>query len=213
MKISGTLALLSACLATVAAGTALGSGTSNGVYVAHLSPLNSKVTGSAASGEARLTIKGDRLTIVIDTKGLPPDMMHLQHFHGFTDNREATCATAAADTNGDGIIDLIETEPMSGTTMVPFHDDPVSMQIVRDTYPKALASGSYHYKKTVSLTALKAAFAKAFNDSDLALDKRVVYIHGVPAATKLPSSVASLGKIPAQVTLPIACGKIERVAQ
>jgi hypothetical protein len=36
-----------------------------------------------------------------------------------------------------------------------------------------------------------------------------VYIHGVPSATQLPSSVASLGPIPAQVTLPIACGKIE----
>jgi len=176
-------------------------------------PLNSKVAGSDASGEARFTIKGDTLTIVIDAKGLPAGMMHLQHFHGFTDNREATCPTAAADVNGDGIIDLIETEPMSGTTMVPFHDDPVSMQIVNDTYPKASAAGSYHYEKTVSLKALKAAFAKAFNDPDLDLDKRVVYIHGIFPATKLPASVASLGKIPAQVTLPIACGKIERVAQ
>ena len=36
-------------------------------------------------------------------------------------------------------------------------------------------------------------------------------MHGVPLATKLPSSVASLGTIPAQVTLPIACGKITRL--
>ena len=71
----------------------------------------------------------------------------------------------AADKNGDGIIDLIETEPMSGTTMVPFHDNPVSMQIVN--FP----------------------------------------------ATKLPATVASLDDVPAQVTLPIACGKIEKVSQ
>jgi len=38
-----------------------------------------------------------------------------------------------------------------------------------------------------------------------------VYIHGVLPNTKLPASVASLGTIPAQVTLPIACGKIERI--
>ncbi|MGH6818352.1 MAG: hypothetical protein ACREC1_06220 [Methylovirgula sp.] len=183
------------------------------VYVAHLRPLNSNVTGSAATGEAKFTIKGDSLTIQIDAEGLPPNIMHLQHFHGFTDNRQATCATAAADKNGDGIVDLIETEPMSGTTMVPFHDDPVNMQIANDTYPKASAAGSYHYEKTVSLKALKAAFAKTFDDPDLALDKRVVYIHTVPAATKLPASVASLGKIPAQVTLPIACGEIKRVAR
>jgi hypothetical protein len=183
------------------------------VYVARLQPLNSKVAGGDASGEARFTIKGDTLTILIDAKGLPADIMHLQHFHGFKDNREANCPTAAADVDGDGIIDLIETEPVSGTTMVPFHDDPVSMQIVNDTYPKASAAGSYHYDKTVSLSALKAAFAKTFDDPDLDLDKRVVYIHGIFPTTKLPASVASLGTIPAQVTLPIACGKIERVAQ
>jgi hypothetical protein len=181
-------------------------------YVAHLAGLNSKVTGSDASGEARFTIKGDTLTISIDMSGLPPGIMHLQHFHGFTDNREAHCATAAADVNGDGIVDLIETEPMSGTTMVPFHDNPVSMQIVNNTYPKASANGSYHYEKVVSLSALKSAFAKAFNDQELDLDKRVVYIHGIFPATKLPATVASLDDIPAQVTLPIACGKIEKVS-
>ncbi|MGZ1155784.1 hypothetical protein ACXO22_01470 [Lactobacillus delbrueckii subsp. bulgaricus] len=48
---------------------------------------------------------------------------------------------------------------------------------------------------------------------DLALDKRVVYIHGVPADLELPESVG--GKIndhyDQHVTLPIAAGKINRV--
>lgn len=201
------------CVAISTAAAVADNGTSNTVYVARLQPLNSKVTGSDASGDARFTIKGDVLTITIDAKGLPPGIMHLQHFHGFPDNRDAACPTSAADANGDGIIDLIETEPMSGTTMVPFHDDPVSMAIVRATYPKASGAGSYHYEKTVSLSALKAAFSKAFNDPELDLDKRVVYIHGIFPTTGLAKSVASLGKIPAQVTLPIACGKIERVTQ
>jgi hypothetical protein len=200
-------------LSAPVAATALDSDTSSVLYVAHLHPLNSKVTGSRASGEARFSITGDSLKITIDAKGLPPRIMHLQHFHGFPNNRDATCATAAADTNRDGIIDLIETGPMSGTTMVPFHDDPVSMKIVNDTYPKASRSGSYHYQKVVSLTALKAAFSKAFNDPELDLDRRVVYIHGIFPATTLPKSVASLGKIPAQITLPIACGKIERLTR
>ncbi|HVZ05669.1 hypothetical protein [Hyphomicrobium sp.] len=210
-KFAGALTAMGMiCLSMAAAGTALGGNTSATGYVAHLGPLNSKVTGSDASGEATFSIKGDELTIAIDAKGLPPGIMHLQHFHGFKNNRAATCPTATADANGDGIIDLIETEPMSGTTMVPFHDDPASMQIVRDTYPKASADGSYHYEKTVSLSALKAAFTKTFKDPELDLDKRVVYIHGIFPNTKLADSVASLGKIPAQVTLPIACGKIER---
>lgn len=206
-------ALVTAGIICLAAAPAVAANDGDAVYVAHLTPLNSKVTGRDASGEARFTIKGDQLTIQVDAKGLPPGIEHLQHFHGFTDNRDATCPTAAADANHDGVIDLIETEPTSGTTMVPFHDDPVSMEIVRDTYPKASAKGDFHYKKTVSLSALKAAFAKTFGGSDLNLDKRVVFIHGVFPSTKLPPSVASLPKIPAHITLPIACGKIERAAK
>jgi hypothetical protein len=183
------------------------------VYVAKLHPVNTKVTGVETAGEARLSIAGDTLTISVSADKLPPDMMHLQHFHGFKDNRDATCPAEAADVNHDGIIDLIETEPTSGTTMVPFHDDPVSMEIVRDTYPKAGTDGTFQYQKTVSLKDLEAAFAKAFGDKELDLDRRVVFIHGILASTKLPASAASLGTIPAQVTLPIACGEINRLQQ
>jgi hypothetical protein len=183
------------------------------VYVAPLHALNTKVTGVETAGEARFSITGDMLTITVSAQNLPPDIIHLQHFHGFKDNRDATCPTEPADVNHDGIIDLIETEPTSGTTMVPFHDDPVSMEIVRDTYPKASADGTFQYQKTVSLKDLNAAFAKAFGEKELDLDRRVVFIHGILPSIKLPASAASLGTIPAQVTLPIACGEIKRVQQ
>jgi len=184
---------------------------SNADYVARLVALNANVTGQRAVGEARFRISGDSLTVSIRMRDVPTDVMHLQHFHGFADGRQSTCPTRAADGNGDGIIDLMETEPTAGTTMVPFHDDPVSMEIVKDTYPRASSGGSYHYSKTVSLSALQAAFGGKFSDHQLALDRRVVIIHGVRPATELAASVASLGDIPAQVTLPIACGAIERV--
>ena len=178
-------------------------------YVATLHPMNANVTGTQATGEARFTITGDTLTITVDMKGVPPNVEHWQHFHGFKDNHAASCPTGAADANHDGIVDLIETEPTSGTTMVPFNADPAAMNIPANTYPKASADGSYHYEQKVSLKALDAGFAKAFGDKALDLERRVVFIHGVPASTKLPSTVKSLGPIPAQVTLPIACGKIE----
>jgi hypothetical protein len=208
----GTVAIATNVLATPALPEQ--NSTANTLYVAELTPLNASVTGSEASGETKFTIANDKLTIVVDAIGLPPGIAHLQHFHGFAASaKDATCPTAAADTNHDGIIDLIETEPMSGTTMVPFHDDPVSMQIPSDTYPVASAKGAYHYEKTVPLNALQEAFAKAFGGQDLSLDRRVVFIHGVLDTTKFPATVASLGKIPAQVTVPIACGKIEKVQQ
>jgi hypothetical protein len=181
------------------------------VYAAKLHPVNTKVTGLETAGEARFSVDGDTLTITISAQKLPPDIVHWQHFHGFKDNRAAACPTEAADVNHDGIIDLIETEPTAGTTMVPFDADPVAMDIAGGTYPKAGADGTFQYKQTVSLKALDAAFAKAFADKALDLDRRVVFVHGILESAKLPTSVASLGPIPARVTLPIACGEIKRV--
>jgi hypothetical protein len=173
--------------------------------------MNSKAAGHRTAGEARFTIHGDELTITIQAHGVPSGIMHMQHIHGFTNGNAASCPAASADVNHDGYVDLHETEAASGTTMVPLSGDPVSMEIATDTYPKASATGVYHYKETVSLKALEAAFTKHFPGQKLDLNHRVVYIHGVLPDTKLPSSVASLGAVPAQVTLPIACGKIERV--
>lgn len=177
-------------------------------YVADLQPLNATTTGLQTSGEARIVVNGDSLTITTNVKGVAASMMHLQHFHGFADNRNSVCPTAAADTNHDGVVDIHETEPLVGVTMVPFTSDPVSMQIVTNTYPTAGADGSFTYSKTVSVAALDSAFKKTFNDNDLDIANRVVMIHGIPATTKLKSSVSSLGDIPAQVTIPIACGKL-----
>ena len=201
------------CVGTMTADAAARASTADTVYIVELHPLNAGIAGGDTSGRARITVRGDVLTITIDVKGAPPDIEHWQHFHGFKDARVAACPTAAADTNHDGAIDLIETEATSGTTMVPFNGAPAAMQIPTETYPKASAKGSYRYKNIVSLKALQAAFAKAFNGQDIDLDHRVIFIHGVAPTTKLPTSVASLGSIPASVTLPIACGKIERAVR
>lgn len=203
---AGALALLP-MTASIAATPA------HAVYVAHLHAMNTGVTHTPTTGEARFTVAGDQLTIDVKVQHAPPGVVHWQHFHGFKDGQQATCPAASADANHDGIVDLIETGKASGTTMVPFITDPASMDVAHGTYPTADAQGNYRYHETVSLKALDAAFAKAFPGQQLDLAKRVVYIHGVAADTKLPASVASLGPIPAQVTLPIACGQIERAAK
>jgi hypothetical protein len=203
--------LMAAVAAGLPAVAGAQTGRSDAVYVARLAALNTTVTGSKAAGEATFTIKGDSLTIAVNASGVPRDIEHWQHFHGLTDGRAAACPAPSADANHDGIIDVVETGAAAGTTMVPFSSDPVSMDVPHGTYPKASAAGTLQYRETVSLSALEAAFAKAFDGQKLDLDRRVVFVHGIPAASKLPASVASLGPIPAQVTLPIACGKITRV--
>ncbi|WP_145953390.1 hypothetical protein [Oceaniglobus indicus] len=180
---------------------------------AELKPLNAATAGSEASATATLGVSGDTLTIRIEASGTAPGVMHLQHFHGFTTgDGTSACPTGAADTNGDGIIDLIETEPGAGITMVPFHANPVSLAIVADSYPTAGADGTYAYEQSVSLAALEDAFGDAFPGQNLDFDRRVIFLHGVPADTDLPNSVQSLGDVPAHVTLPIACGTLDPAA-
>jgi hypothetical protein len=211
MNLFAVLALTASTAGAPGGTHATGLDQSTVVYVAHLQPMNIEVTGPKVTGEARFTVSGDTLTISIKAQGLPTGIMHMQHLHGFKDGRAASCATEAADVNGDGIVDVVETQPASGITIVPLIAAPVSMKIETDTYPNASAVGAYRYKETISMKALEAAFAKSFPSQKLDLARRVVYIHGVLPKTKLPASVASLGTISAQVTLPVACGRIERV--
>lgn len=205
-------ALVAGALALGVPATAFAATPEHAVYVAHLHAMNTGVTDGQTTGEARFIVDGDQLTIEVDVHGAPPSTVHWQHFHGFKSGQPASCPGTGADANDDGIVDLIETGKASGTTMVPFISNPASMDVAHGTYPTADANGDYTYRETVSLTALDAAFATAFRGQELDLATRVVYIHGVPSATSLPGTVASLGPIPAQVTLPIACGQIERVS-
>lgn len=181
------------------------------VYRAKLTSLNDGKIGTHSEGAATFTVEGDKLIVHIKMRGVPASIEHWEHFHGFPNGAPAACATARQDKNGDGFVDLGETELVSGTTMVPFNDAPEKMNIPTHTYPHASASGAYEYTKIVPLSALSETFGKTYDGKSIDLDKRVVYVHGVPENSSLPSSVGSLGPVPANITLPIACGKIVRV--
>jgi hypothetical protein len=208
---NSALALLLLLVMLLLSGCSPAKPASAAVYAASLTPLNSSVTGQPVAGTVQFAVAGDQLVISVDASDVPAGMEHWQHVHGFTDGRAAACPTMAADANGDSLVDLIETEALSGTTMIPLHRDPVSMDIPQHTYPVATAGGTLAYADTVSLAALQQAFDTTYPGQQLDLDHRVVFLHGVPASTQLPASVASLGPIPAQVTLPIACGVLSLV--
>lgn len=178
-------------------------------YQATIVPLNEQAIGTAAHGTAQFTINGDQLTINIEMFDTPANLQHWEHFHGFPDGQPAEIATMAQDVNHDGFVDLPETGAVSGTTMVPFDAAPHEMNVPNDNYPVADANGYFAYTKVVPLAALDAKFKETFNDSDLALDKRVIYIHGVTDDVTLPDTVAgTVGHYSTHVTLPIAVGKI-----
>lgn len=180
-------------------------------YIAHINPLNAEKIGCQPHGTAEFIENGDQLHIKVEMFDTPKNIEHWEHFHGFPDGKVAQAATMTQDVNHDGFVDLPETKPVSGTTMVPLDADPAKMNIPNNTYPVADSNGYYEYEIDVPLTELQENFKKAFGSTDLQLDKRVVYVHGVPESIKLPDTVKGcVMDYDTHTTLPIAAGKIEK---
>jgi hypothetical protein len=179
-------------------------------YRATLVPMNTGAAHSEVRGEVRITVSDADATFELHARGLSPSMMHMAHVHGFDNDRNATCPGVQADVNGDGIVDLLETEPTSGVTMIPFNGAPAALKIASDTYPVASKDGTVAYRQQLSLAELSQALSARFKGASPDFDKRVVFVHGVPPTARLPQSTASLPGVPAQVTIPIACGKLVR---
>lgn len=178
-------------------------------YIAEINGINSSLTKNEVSGQAIFIIANGELSISIAVKGLAPNIMHLQHIHGFMNGKKGTCAQAEADTNNDGIIDLIETHIYSGKTLVPFNASPIELVIKSDSYPVADENGLITYSMTISLDELESAIQKEYGINQLSLEDRVIFIHGIPESDPLPESVQSLPGVPAFITVPVACGTIK----
>ncbi len=200
--------------AAVSFGVGLSGGATNdnGIFVAELQPLNRfyDITGNA-------TFVVDTSAIVsatIDISGLPgvDTTLHAQHIH-----LTNSCPTlSGADANGDGFIDVLEGVPAYGPILLPL-DSAIS-----DTSGTFPTGQSYLYEEQGPYADVMAliraetdpnpdnavAKIKPFEALDLA--GRTVVVHGVPLDYELPGSVATIGGLPPQVTLPVACGTIER---
>ncbi|MCW8195491.1 hypothetical protein F6455_11895 [Proteobacteria bacterium 005FR1] len=200
----GRLAIGLACLSSLAAAQNADDAV---MYAAPFQALNPAITGDV-SGEASFREVNGKLLASIQVSGVAPDTMHLQHLHGSRDFMESRCPPAAADTNDDGLIDLAESRAYSGITLIPLHDDPVSLQIKTHTYPTANQQGSYEYQHSIDLSKLQTAVKEKYGMDELNPGRMVVYVHSVTDKAKLPDSVRSLPDVPAKVTLPIACAEL-----
>lgn len=182
-----------------------------GTFRATLSPLNSSLS-QGTTGTAEFVLDGDTFKATVMVNGAPM-ALHAQHIH-----TGSSCPTPAADTNGDGFIDVVEGVPAYGPILVPLDGDLSSQDAGGSDFP---SGSSYEYEQETSFAAMVAdlrlpdpntedAVAKLGATENLQLEGRHVIIHGVMESADLPDSVASIADLPNYVTLPIACGVIER---
>jgi Cu/Zn superoxide dismutase len=122
-------------------------------YTANLGTLNN----SGVTGTATLTLDGNMLTVHVMATGLEPNQLHIQHIHGFMDNKKKSmCPPQSADMNGDGFVDLVEGLPFYGGVLLDL-----------EPFPTA-PDGTINYTQTFTIDA-----------SLLPLQNRVVVIHGL----------------------------------
>jgi hypothetical protein len=198
----------------------------DGEYEANLHVLNAAAQNGqdpdradgalgVARGKATFTIRNGEVVAMVSAEGLESGMIHPQHIHS-----AAACPPSSADVNHDGYVDVIEGVPFYGPILIPLDSDIGSQ--ATGTFPTATGvRGILDYVASTPLATLLAdlnapdpdpadAVVK-LNGAPLALETRHVVLHGVDAATALPSTVASLPGLPAYLTLPVACGEIRRV--
>lgn len=157
-------------------------------FTAQLSSLNN----SGVSGEATITVENNTLTVNIWADGLEPNRVHPQHIHGFKDDkRNSTCPSPSADTNGDGIVDLIEGLPSYGPVLLELY-------IPVDEFPVADADGKIHYERTFELGEVEfEEEGQVISYADLKpLQNRAIVLHGMTVNGEYIA------------TLPVACGQI-----
>lgn len=151
------------------------------------------LNGSGVSGSAELTLMGDQLTVRVNASGLEPNMVHPQHIHGFPENKEnSNCPTSAADTNGDGLVDLVEGLPSYGGVLLELY-------VPIDEFPVADANGVLTYERTFTLGETEfTEEGELISESDLSpLQNRTIVLHGMTVDGEYIA------------TLPVACGQIK----
>ncbi|MBZ9728374.1 hypothetical protein LB467_01625 [Salegentibacter sp. JZCK2] len=167
------------------------------IYFTPLSSMNN----SGVNGTATLLLMENSLTVKIRATGYESNMIHPQHIHGFEDGSNAVCPPPfgspefmAADTNNDGVIDLVEGIPFYGPVLLNLFE-PVN------TWPVADASGNVDYERTFELgeEEFEEEGEVISLENLLPLENRTIVLHGMTFEGEYDA------------TLPVACGEIIQV--
>lgn len=185
-----------------------------GTYKAILRPYNFTVAGWIPNGMADIKIVGDQVEIKswLDDSS---SVVHMQNIHLGTQ-----CPTSANDLNSDGFVDFNETVAVTNKILVPLDSDLNSQSGGANVYPK----GNFAYVQTASLenmmTDLKQQdldrndfTAKLDASQGLNLEGKVIIVTGTAANRALPATVSTVNNQTRELSIPIACGIIERMPE
>ncbi|RLL65999.1 hypothetical protein [Streptomyces sp. Z26] len=196
-------AALPAVLTLAAAAPASAAG---GAHQIDLQQLND----SKSSGTALLDIKGNELTVKIESEGLVPGAPHAQHLHGSTDGHDFHCPSADADKNGDGVVSTAEGLPSYGDINISLTtkgDTSKDSGLAVDRMPTADKDGKLSYSRTIEVSQKVVDHIK-----DLHLVQHGIDTNGNGKYDFNKGKSELDPKLPQEATAPANCGMIKGAA-
>ncbi|AOP46206.1 hypothetical protein [Streptomyces lydicus] len=202
------LAALPAALALTVALASPATADGNGAYQINLAQLNN----SGSKGVAMLSLKGNQLTVKIESEGLVPGQPHAQHLHGSTDGHDFHCPDPSADTNGDGVIDNTEATVDYGNINISLttsgSTDAMDSALAVDRMPVADAQGKLSYERTLTVSQAVVDHIKDLHIVQHGIDRNGNKKYDFDGAGKSELDP----KLPQEATAPTDCGEVQGAA-
>ncbi|WP_122261338.1 hypothetical protein [Ornithinimicrobium cerasi] len=215
MKVRAALSSLAVVAAVTAVGAAAPASAGHdrnpservATYAYGLAPVQAEsVPNSQAGGSTRITaLPNGKVQVSVQAWGLAPLLPHAMHLHGFTDQADLGCPGPAADSDGNGLVNVIEGAPSYGgiiASLTTSGDTSPSSALALDRFPVADADGRLSYTRTF-----------VNGDSLANADTAQVVVHGIDLNTSGtydfdagPSELTD--QAPLEATLPVLCGGI-----
>ena len=209
-KLSVGLALSAAsAMALAAVATAEHGDGGKQTYKAKLKPVphdRQADRGSNVRGEAHIKMRGNRVRVMVEARGLSPKLPHAMHIHGKDAGELAFCPGAERrdDLVDDDLIETVEGVPDYGPVQVSLTtrgDTSEKSVLALDRFPVARRNGKLQYERTFSIPRAVAE----------RLREKHIVIHGedLDRDGKYGGRTTKLGA-PLEGELPVACGKLVR---
>ncbi len=168
----------------------------DGEYKAILRPYNFTLNGWVPNGVTDISVNGDEVTVKswLDDSA---NVIHMQNIHV-----GSVCPGMENDLNKDGYVDFNESLRVSGEAYLPLDNN---LALVNE--PSVFPKGNFTYFQKASVSEVSTNLGK-----DLSLEGKVIIVMGT-SNKNLPATIGPVNGQPKDISIPIACGVIEKKAE
>ncbi|MEU9414396.1 hypothetical protein [Streptomyces sp. NPDC048272] len=173
-------------------------------YQIDLAQLNE----SGSRGTVMLSLKGNQLTVRIESEGMVPGQPSAQHLHGSTKGHDFHCPDASDDTDGDGILSNTEATVDYGDiniSLTTSGDTKATSGLAVERMPVADNLGKLSYNRTITVGQDVVDHIKDLHVVQHGIDRNNDDKYDFDGAGKSELDP----KLPQEATAPTNCGEVK----